>query len=308
MKYKLNGEWIDVNIKALDSMVIGSIIQFMGTTIPTGWLECNGGTITQSEYPELYALIGGTLPDFRGRVLVGQDTSQTEFDTLGETGGEKKHLLTSAESGLRSHKHEGINWQGNETGSENITLNGGGSNGYVLGYQGGASTSQGRSIQTYNVSNYDALNSHNNLQPYAVVKHIIKAKNTTPTMASVVNTQSDSTEDTYSCDYINGKIGEVLWTNLNPAGEFAAQTIQFSGTYNYYDIISWVDGVTYETTRVYLNKRTIMQIMEGGFIRTRYATATSNSVEFSKGTFYQSYSSGADNNYQVIPYQIIGYK
>lgn len=32
---------------------------------------------------------------------------------------------------------------------------------------------------------------------------IKKTSETTPTMASVVNTQSDSTEDTYSCDYVN---------------------------------------------------------------------------------------------------------
>lgn len=38
-----------------------------------------------------------------GRVLVGQDTGQTEFDVLEETGGEKTHTLTTAE--LASHNH-----------------------------------------------------------------------------------------------------------------------------------------------------------------------------------------------------------
>lgn len=182
MKYKYNGQWVDVNIKALDSMAIGSIIQFVGTTIPTGWLECDGSTITQSAYPELYDLIGGTLPDFRGKVLVGQDTNDTDFDTLLETGGSKE---------LQEHTH-------------NIPLANGGSV--------GAEGLNDRSARMRNATNVDVDNfkttssgsgNSGNLQPYAVVKHIIKATNTTPTMASVVNATNSSTTDTYSCDYIN---------------------------------------------------------------------------------------------------------
>lgn len=126
---------------------------------------------------------------------------------------------------------------------------------------------------------------------------------------TVINTQSDSQTNAYSCEYANEHFGGVvLWTNSSPSIEFGGQTINFNGTYSHYDVISWVDGVTFETTRVYLNKRTIMQIMEGGFIRTRYATATSNSITFTGGTFYNSYASGTANNYQVIPFIIIGYK
>lgn len=179
MKYKYNGQWVDVNIKALDSMVIGSIIQFVGTTIPTGWLECDGSTITQSAYPELYDLIGGTLPDFRGKVLVGQDTNDTDFDTLLETGGEKSVQLTT--DNLASN-------------TINTATTGSNADGYIMR---GGYTATG----TYNIGGSGVA--HNNLQPYAVVKHIIKAKNTTPTMASVVNTYNTSTTDTYSCKYIN---------------------------------------------------------------------------------------------------------
>lgn len=41
----------------------------------------------------------------QGRVVVGRDSGQTEFDTLGETGGAKTHTLTAAESGLPAHTH-----------------------------------------------------------------------------------------------------------------------------------------------------------------------------------------------------------
>jgi hypothetical protein len=38
-----------------------------------------------------------TLPKIYGRVLVGKDGTQTEFDTIGETGGAKTHTLIEAE-------------------------------------------------------------------------------------------------------------------------------------------------------------------------------------------------------------------
>lgn len=181
-KYRANSTdtWKTLKIKALDSMVIGSVIQFVGTTIPNGWLECDGSTITQSAYPELYDLIGGTLPDFRGRVLVGQDTSDTDFDTLLETGGYK---------GLQKHSHT-------FTGQTILAgLETGGTGTYI----GSGSTP---TQETGNGAPATATNG--NLQPYAVVKHIIKAKNTTPTMASIVDAYSTSTQDGYSCNFING--------------------------------------------------------------------------------------------------------
>jgi hypothetical protein len=45
----------------------------------------------------------GTWIAIEGRVVVGIDATQTEFDTAGETGGEKTHALTEAE--LASHSH-----------------------------------------------------------------------------------------------------------------------------------------------------------------------------------------------------------
>ena len=38
-----------------------------------------------------------------GRVPVGIDSAQTEFDTVEKTGGEKKHALTSGENGPHTH-------------------------------------------------------------------------------------------------------------------------------------------------------------------------------------------------------------
>ena len=45
------------------------------------------------------------VPDLRGRVVVGRDSAQTEFDSLGEIGGAKTHTLTESE--IPSHTHSG---------------------------------------------------------------------------------------------------------------------------------------------------------------------------------------------------------
>jgi microcystin-dependent protein len=83
-------------------------------TAPSGWMLCNGSAISRTTYADLFAAIGTTygvgdssttfnIPDLRGRVAVGSDSSQTEFDALGETGGAK--TVTLVEANLPSHAH-----------------------------------------------------------------------------------------------------------------------------------------------------------------------------------------------------------
>lgn len=49
---------------------------------------------------------GGTWTKIAaGRTLIGVDTAQAEFNTVGETGGVKEVTLTAAQSGLPAHSH-----------------------------------------------------------------------------------------------------------------------------------------------------------------------------------------------------------
>lgn len=53
---------------------VGTIIMFYGTTVPDGYLNCNGSSFNPSTYPELAALLGGSVtPDLRGYFLRGYD-------------------------------------------------------------------------------------------------------------------------------------------------------------------------------------------------------------------------------------------
>jgi microcystin-dependent protein len=92
----------------------GVINQYAGSTAPTGWLLCDGSAVSRSTYADLFAIVGTTygvgngsstfnLPNLVGRVVVGRDASQTEFDVLGETGGAKTHTLATGE--IPSHQH-----------------------------------------------------------------------------------------------------------------------------------------------------------------------------------------------------------
>ena len=82
---------------------VGSISPYAGTTAPTGWLLCDGTATTG--YTELIALVGATTPNMKGKVVVGLNSAETEFDTMFETGGAKTVTLTAAESGVPVHGH-----------------------------------------------------------------------------------------------------------------------------------------------------------------------------------------------------------
>lgn len=82
----------------------------------------------------------------RGRVLVGQDSSDGDFNRAGETGGEKRHRLSNAE--MPRHSHEYLQY------------------GSGYGAQGAYNEDNGTHKQT---SAEGGNQSHNNLQPYITV-------------------------------------------------------------------------------------------------------------------------------------------
>ena len=60
------GNYIKSNLIFKKEFPVGSIIMIPSAmTIPTGWLECSGTSISSSSYPDLYTALGNstTLPN-----------------------------------------------------------------------------------------------------------------------------------------------------------------------------------------------------------------------------------------------------
>ena len=93
----------------------GAIIYHSKAEIPAGFLLCDGSAVSRSAYAALFALVGTTfgsgdgsttfnVPDLRGRVVFGYKSSETEFDALGETGGQKTINLAHSHT-MADHYH-----------------------------------------------------------------------------------------------------------------------------------------------------------------------------------------------------------
>ena len=188
----------------------GTIHLYAGATAPTGFLLCQGQTVSRNTYPTLFAAIGTNygagdgattfgIPDLRGRVAVGRATSGT-FLTLNNRGGAETHTLSVAEMPSHthvqdahthiqdSHTHTQVahshttNVYTDESKMNNFAGNG------AYTYYGQAPTSSATPTinnttavnQSTTATNQDAgglagvTQAHNNLQPYIVLNYIIK--------------------------------------------------------------------------------------------------------------------------------------
>ncbi len=144
----------------------GDIDVFAGSSIPDGYLLCDGSAVSRTTYADLFAVIGTTwgvgdgsttfnLPDGQGKVLVGIGGSGVT--SVGDTGGEQTHTLSETE--MPNHRH---------TTTMNL---------YALGIaRGRAYGTSGRRYGSGSpASSYvGGGGAHNNMMPYFGVNLIIK--------------------------------------------------------------------------------------------------------------------------------------
>lgn len=235
MKYKdpVTGEIKTISVKAGDTLPIGSVVEYAGSTAPANWLFV-GTEVLKTDYPELYAIIGDIYNDEntpygyfkvynkKGLVTVGIDADDSDFDTIGKKYGEKEHTLVRKElPNERLSVYTGKDIDGND----------------VLQYTQTAvrTLSVGSRIgQTEPLGEGQA---HNNVQPSIVGNFICKAKNSVGLIGNITSLYSESTQDSYSCDYINNKVdGVALYENNDGTTSNITLSEEPSGNYDFIEI------------------------------------------------------------------------
>lgn len=150
--------------REVSAMPVGTVLPYAGSSAPDGYLICDGSAVSRSTYSNLFDVIGEiygvgdgsttfNIPDMRGNISVGYKSGDSDFGSLGNTGGEKTHTLIEAE--MPAHTH-----------SQNV----GGTNDPKLATSSGSAPGR---IETATGST-GGDGAHNNLQPYLVLNHIIK--------------------------------------------------------------------------------------------------------------------------------------
>lgn len=225
MKYNDNGLWKTLNVKVTDTLPVGTIIPYAGATIPSNYMLCEGQELSRIEYDILFSAIGTTygagdgtttfnLPNLKGRIITGVDSNDTDFDVLGETGGEKTHTLTVDE--IPSHNH-GIR--------DTIDMNtlAGQNRSVVVG--GGETWNPGDPALSNNTGDNQP---HNNLQPYIVLNYIIKVLD-----APAIGIRSETLPVGTVIDY-EGNTIPVGWEEIDNPDSYSTSEVKTNKV--------WIDG------------------------------------------------------------------
>jgi microcystin-dependent protein len=122
-KYDFDG----ANLTGIEGIPTATIVPWSSASVPTGFLECNGQTVSRSTYAALFAIVGTTygagdgsstfgVPDLQDNVAVGKSNNKA----LASTGGANNVSITStgniggstanatlSTAQLASHSHPG---------------------------------------------------------------------------------------------------------------------------------------------------------------------------------------------------------
>lgn len=163
-----NGEYLIASYTALYDHLTTN-----GTVFPHGANTNGAGAAGSTHF---------RTPLRKGKVAVGYNAAETEFNAIGKTGGAKTHTLSIAE--IPAHNHTGF------TGSDPanhthvyqrlnpvfVGLSPGGSTVTVLGEpsQFADTSAVGGAAHTHSIPSQGGGGAHNNLQPYVVMNYIIK--------------------------------------------------------------------------------------------------------------------------------------
>ena len=216
-----------------EALPIGSMIPFgSDKNIPSNWRICDGSEVSRTTYADLFKVIGTTygegdgettfnLPDKRGRVSVGLDEVQDEFNTIGKKGGSKH---------LQAHKHNVLD--GSYSTPPNVFGYNDASGYNVPSIKGIHSNGTGGKLITDTVGTGDS----GNLQPYEIDVWIIKVSNLVSSLEETTGSIIDNLTSTSTTDALSANMGRELNEKIN--------NIAFIDEYSTEEqrIGTWIDG------------------------------------------------------------------
>lgn len=152
----------------------GTVAAFAGSSAPSGYLICDGSAVSRSTYAGLFSVVGTTygtgngtttfnLPDLRAKVPGGYKSGDSNFGTLGGSGGEATHVLSTAEMPSHAHDENSEAW-----------VNTGGTNKISFGSSVFMNTVSQGGRGAVSTAAAGGGGAHNNLQPYQTLNYIIK--------------------------------------------------------------------------------------------------------------------------------------
>lgn len=171
---------------------VGSVTIHSINSAPAGWLLCDGTAVSRTTYSDLFDIVGTSFgvgdgsttfntPDLKGRTPAGYDSSDSDFDSIGNADGEITHTLTEAE--VAGHTHNGTTASGNfDSHTHNLPLGlfgGGNFHGFqldVASIDSALTVSSNNSTHSHplSVNTAGSGTTHNNLQPFLTLAWIIK--------------------------------------------------------------------------------------------------------------------------------------
>lgn len=181
IKYNFNG----ASLTGIEGIPTGTITTWSDSSLPSGFLECDGSNVSRTTYSALFAIIGTTygagdgsttfgLPDLQDNVAVGKSNSKALASTggantvtsTGNIGGSTANA-TLSEGQLASHDHS-------------FSVNAGGGNSTVvsrnLGNVGNTNTANAGSGSghSHNMSANFSGDATSVVQPYVALIYVIK--------------------------------------------------------------------------------------------------------------------------------------
>ena len=179
-KYDFDG----ANLTGIEGIPTGCIIPWSDTSVPTGFLECNGQAVSRSTYATLFAIVATTygagngsttfnVPDLKDNVPLGRSNSAAlassgganTVSSTGNVGGTTANA-TLSEAQLASHGHP--------AGSSPYRVNVGSSGGPTIATVANTGTAGSGTGHQHNMSATFAGDATSVVQPYLTILYVIK--------------------------------------------------------------------------------------------------------------------------------------